>query len=69
MLYSDDPVVRRVAINLFRYSFYRHGFKFGPTSFMHLCPTAIKTACPEYVQLLRNITDPEWIKNHLVEMD
>lgn len=69
MLYSDDPIVRRVAVNLFRYSYYRHGFKFGPTSFMHLCPTAVKIACPEYVQLLRDLTDPKWIRNNFVDSE
>ena len=69
MLYSDDEIVRKIAVNLFRYSYYRHGFKFGPTSFMHLCPTAIKTACPEYVQMLRDLTNPEWIRNNFVDIE
>jgi len=69
MLYSDDEIVRKIAVNLFRYSYYRHGFKFGPTSFMHLCPTAVKTACPEYVQMLRDLTNPEWIRNNFVDIE
>lgn len=55
LLYMSNPEAQKLALNLFRYSFYRNGFAFGPNTFIHLAPTAIKRAVPEYISTLRSI--------------
>lgn len=63
MLYDDNEFVRSLAVNLFRYSYYRNGFGFGPDSFMHLCPLAVKLAIKDYADVLQKMTDPDYIKS------
>jgi len=55
LLYMSNPEAQKLALNLFRYSFYRNGFAFGPNTFIHLAPTAIRRAVPEYISTLRSI--------------
>lgn len=55
LLYMSNPEAQKLALNLFRYSFYRNGFAFGPNTFIHLAPTAIRKAIPEYISTLRNL--------------
>ena len=63
-----------LALNLFRYSFYRNGFAFGPNTFIHLAPTIVRQAVPEYISTLRELLTSEdtyedfiqqYIYNHL----
>ena len=55
MLYSQDLEVRAFGLNLFRYSYYRNGFAFGPNTFIHLAPVIVRMAIPDYVQELNNL--------------
>ena len=74
LLYMNNPEAHKLALDLFRYSSYRNGFAFGPSTFIHLAPTAIRKAIPEYIDTLRIILDNEikvdnfidqYIYNHL----
>lgn len=53
LLYMQNPEAQKLALNLFRYSFYRNGFAFGPNTFIHLAPVAVRKAIPEYTSTLR----------------
>lgn len=53
LLYMSNPEAQKLALNLFRYSFYRNGFAFGPNTFIHLAPVALRKAVPEYISTLR----------------
>lgn len=55
LLYKKNPEAIKLALNLFRYSFYRNGFAFGPNTFIHLAPVAIRKAIPEYIDTLRSL--------------
>lgn len=68
------PEAQALALNLFRYSYYRNGFAFGPSTFIHLAPTAIRQSIPEYIDTLRGLLESEddysqfidqYIYNHL----
>ena len=68
------PEAQALALNLFRYSYYRNGFAFGPSTFIHLAPTAIRQSVPEYIDILRGLLESEddysqfidqYIYNHL----
>lgn len=74
LLYMENPEAPKLAVNLFLYSYFRGGFAFGPSSFIHLAPTIVRQAIPGYVENLRSIlTDPKnlvtfpdmYIYNHL----
>lgn len=55
LLYMQNPEAQKLALNLFRYSFYRNGFAFGPNTFIHLAPVAVRKAIPEYISTLRTL--------------
>lgn len=55
LLYMSNPEAQKLALNLFRYSFYRNGFAFGPSTFIHLAPVAVRNAVPEYIETLRSL--------------
>ncbi len=55
-LYSNEET-KEIALELFRYNFYRSGFSFSPTSFMHLVPIEVKLGLPNYVDSLRSTTN------------
>lgn len=55
LLYMNNPEAQKLALNLFRYSYYRNGFAFGPNTFIHLAPSAIRKAIPEYIDTLRSL--------------
>lgn len=55
LLYMQNPEAQKLALNLFRYSFYRNGFAFGPNTFIHLAPVAVRKAVPEYISTLRTL--------------
>lgn len=74
LLYMSNPEAQKLALNLFRYSYYRNGFAFGPSTFIHLAPVAIRKAIPEYINTLRSILTSnddysqfidQYIYNHL----
>ena len=59
LLYMNNPEAQKLAFNLFRYSFYRNGFAFGPNTFIHLAPVALRKAVPEYIETLRELIRPK----------
>lgn len=74
LLYMSNSEAQKLALNLFRYSYYRNGFAFGPSTFIHLAPVAVRNAVPEYIETLRNLLTTEddysnfieqYIYNHL----
>lgn len=74
LLYMENPKAQELALNLFLYSYYRNGFAFGPSTFIHLASMAIRDAVPGYISTLRNLLTEEdnyrdfieqYIYNHL----
>jgi hypothetical protein len=74
LLYMNNPEAQKLALNLFRYSYYRNGFAFGSSTFIHLAPVAVRNAVPEYIKTLRSLLTTEddysnfieqYIYNHL----
>ena len=74
LLYMSNPEAQKLALNLFRYSFYRNGFAFGPSTFIHLAPVAVRKAIPEYISTLRTLLSSsddysqfvdQYVYNHL----
>ena len=57
LLYSKNPEAQKLALNLFRYSYYRNGFAFGPNTFTHLAPLAVRYAVPGYIDFLRDMVN------------
>lgn len=74
LLYMSNPEAQKLALNLFRYSYYRNGFAFGPSTFIHLAPVAVRNAIPEYISTLRTLLSlsddysqfvDQYVYNHL----
>lgn len=74
LLYMNNPEAQKLALNLFRYSYYRNGFAFGPSTFIHLAPVAVRNAIPEYISTLRTLLSSsddysqfvdQYVYNHL----
>lgn len=57
LLYSSNPKAQELALNLFRYNVYRNGFTFGPNTFNHLAPMALRTAFPGYKEMLNELLE------------
>lgn len=55
LLYMNNPKAQELALNLFLYSYYRNGFAFGPSTFIHLAPILLREAVPEYISTLRGL--------------
>lgn len=55
LLYMKNPKAQELALNLVLYSYYRNGFAFGPTTFIHLAPLIIRDAIPDYISTLRDL--------------
>lgn len=67
LLYMSNPEAQKLALNLFRYCFYRNGFAFGPSTFIHLAPVAVRNAVPEYIETLRSLLTSEDDYSNFVE--
>lgn len=74
LLYMNNLEAQKLALNLFRYSYYRNGFAFGPSTFIHLAPVAVRNAIPEYISTLRTLLSSsddysqfvdQYVYNHL----
>lgn len=74
LLYMNNPEAQKLALNLFRYSYYRNGFAFGPSTFIHLAPVAVRNAIPKYISTLRTLLSSsddysqfvdQYVYNHL----
>lgn len=53
LLYSKDPEVVELGLNLFKYSFYNNGFNYGPNAFGPYFDSIYWNAMPRVVSLLR----------------
>lgn len=53
LLYSKDPEVVKLGINLFKYSFYNNGFNYGPNAFGSYFDSVYWNAMPKVISLLR----------------
>lgn len=67
LLYMSNLEAQKLALNLFRYSFYRNGFAFGPSTFIHLASVAVRNAVPEYIETLRSLLTSEDDYSNFVE--
>ena len=74
LLYKSNPEAQKLALNLFRYSYYRNGFAFGPSTFIHLAPVVVRKVIPEYISTLRTLLSSsddysqfvdQYVYNHL----
>lgn len=74
LLYMDNPVANKLALDLFAYNYHRNGFAFGPNSFIHLAPNVVREATPGYISTLRDIQNnpddyrqfvDQYVLNHL----
>lgn len=75
LLYSKDTEIRNLAIDLFKYGYYKYGGSFKIRSYMHLAPTTIKYNTPGYLAFLTslmnvNVSDYssfalQYFRNHL----
>lgn len=60
LLYSNNEEFRKLALELFLYSYYRSGFGFGPSTFSHLAPISLRKAIPGYQEKLQELlTNPD----------
>lgn len=55
LLYSNNPSAQKLAIDLFMYSYYKDGFKFGPNSFGTFFSSNFISSFPEVVSTLRSL--------------
>lgn len=55
LLYMDNPAAQKLAVDLFMYSYYKDGFKFGPNSFGTFFSSNFISAFPEFVGALREL--------------
>ena len=53
LLYSKDPEIVELGINLFKYSFYNNGFNYGPNAFGSYFDSIYWNAMPRVISLLR----------------
>ena len=53
LLYSKDPKIVELGINLFKYSFYNNGFNYGPNAFGSYFDSVYWNAMPRVISLLR----------------
>lgn len=61
MLRSEDPSIRKAAIDLYTYNLFTSGFGFGMYEFAHLAPFDVIAAVPGYLQALRSCTGMQGI--------
>jgi hypothetical protein len=67
LLYSNDPVLNRLATDLLKYTYYKNGLTFDYKGLGKLFSTSFLTSFPEYINTLRNIrtmtnTDPRFLQ-------
>jgi len=55
LLYMNNPNAQKLAVDLFMYSFYKDGFKFGPNSFGTFFSSTFITSFPEFINALREM--------------
>lgn len=55
LLHMDNPAAQKLAVDLFMYSYYKDGFKFGPNSFGTFFSSNFISSFPEFVGALREL--------------
>ena len=55
LLYMNNPAAQKLAVDLFMYSYYKDGFKFGPNSFGTFFSSNFISSFPEFVGALREL--------------
>ena len=55
LAYLENQTANKLALQLILYCYFRCGFAFSPSTFIHLAPTILRTAIPGYEEKLRNI--------------
>lgn len=55
LLYMGNIEAQKLAIDLFRYSYYKEGLRFGHNTFSQHFSTVFKNAFPEYVNTIRDL--------------
>lgn len=55
LLYSNDLELKKLATDLFMYSFYKEGLSYGGNSVGKLFSTSFLTSIPEYINTVRNV--------------
>ena len=53
LLYMDNPEAQQLAVDLFMYSYYKDGFKFGPNNYGSYFSTEFLNSFPEFISALR----------------
>lgn len=72
MIQSDNKSIRTLAVDLFKYVYYRHGLSYSPNSYSNFFSTNFLLSMPAYVETLRqsnnkldfNFID-QYCRNHL----
>lgn len=74
LMFMPNPAANKLAFGLLLYSFYRNGFAYSPSSFMHLAPTILLKSIPGYREYLQEFLNSkevllrfvdQYILNHL----
>ena len=55
LLYMDNPIAQKLAIDLFMYSFYKEGMSFGPNNFGYFFSSQFLSSFPEFINALRTM--------------
>lgn len=58
LLYQGEDGIK-LANDLFIYNYFKNGFGFSPSSFMHLAPTILKVNISQYRESLENINNQD----------
>lgn len=70
LLYSKNPEIVKLGINLFKYSFYNNGFNYGPNAFGSYFDSVYWNAMPRVINLLRTFKhDDTSIKKSLANFN
>lgn len=57
---SSDEDIRQLAVDLFRYNIYTHGWNYGMYEFAHFAPCNVLWATPGYVKSLQEMLTSGW---------
>ena len=57
MFYSKDADIRELALDLFKYCYFRNGFRFSSGTFAHLAPAEARLFFPGYIEMLESMQD------------
>ena len=57
---SSDEDIRQLAVDLFRYNIYTHGWNYGMYEFAHFAPCNVLWATPGYVKSLQEMLKSSW---------